>query len=64
MKAIGFFKSDPQTGGEVLRDIDVPKPSPTGRDLLVKVEAASVNPVDVKTRSRVPADKGCHHPWL
>ena len=32
MKAIGFFKSDPKTGGEVLRDIDVPKPSPTGRD--------------------------------
>jgi NADPH2:quinone reductase len=57
MKAIGFFKVDPQTGCEVLRDIDVPKPSPTGRDLLVKIEAASVNPVDVKTRSRVPTDK-------
>jgi NADPH:quinone reductase len=57
MKAIGFFRSDPQTGGESLRDIDVPKPSPTGRDLLVKIEAVSVNPVDVKTRSRVPADK-------
>ena len=57
MKAIGFFVSDPQTGTESLRDIDVPKPSPTGRDLLVKIEAVSVNPVDVKTRSRVPADK-------
>ena len=57
MKAIGFFASDPQTGTESLRDIDVPKPSPTGRDLLVKIEAASVNPVDVKTRSRVPHDK-------
>jgi len=57
MKAIGFFKSDPETGGEVLRDIEVPKPAPTGRDLLVKIAAVSVNPVDVKTRSRVPADK-------
>ena len=57
MKAIGFFVSDPQTGSESLRDIDVPKPSPRGRDLLVKIEAASVNPVDVKTRSRVPRDK-------
>src|SRR6476469_3280824 len=57
MKAIGFFKCDPQTGAESLRDIDIPKPSPTGRDLLVKIEAVSVNPVDVKTRSRVPADK-------
>ena len=57
MKAIGFFKTDPETGGEMLRDIDVPKPSACGRDLLVKIEAVSVNPVDVKTRSRVPADK-------
>jgi len=57
MKAIGFFKCDPQTGAESLRDIDIPKPSPTGRDLLVKIEAVSINPVDVKTRSRVPADK-------
>jgi NADPH:quinone reductase len=57
MKAIGFFRSDPQTGAESLRDIEIPKPSPVGRDLLVKIEAASVNPVDVKTRLRVPADK-------
>jgi NADPH:quinone reductase len=57
MKAIGFFVSDPQTGSESLRDIDIPKPSPTGRDLLVKIEAVSVNPVDVKTRSRVPPGK-------
>ena len=26
-------------------------------DLLVKIEAASVNPVDVKTRGQVPVDK-------
>ena len=57
MKAIGFFKSDPQTGAESLRDIDIPKPSPMARDLLVKIEAVSVNPVDVKTRMRVPPDK-------
>src|SRR6476660_275345 len=57
MKAIGFFVSDPQTGAESLRDIDIPKPSPEGRDLLVKIEAVSINPVDVKTRSRVPPDR-------
>jgi NADPH2:quinone reductase len=57
MRAIGFFKFDPNAGGEVLRDINIPKPTPTGRDLLVKIEAASVNPVDVKTRTRVPVDK-------
>jgi len=57
MKAIGFFKHDPQTGAEGLRDLDIPKPSPTGRDLLVKIEAVSVNPVDVKTSARVPSDR-------
>ena len=31
-------------------EIELPKPSPSGRDLLVKVEAVSVNPVDYKQR--------------
>jgi zinc-binding alcohol dehydrogenase family protein len=31
-------------------DIELPKPSPAGHDLLVKVEAISVNPVDYKQR--------------
>jgi alcohol dehydrogenase len=33
-----------------LTDIELPTPSPSGRDLLVKVEAVSVNPVDTKQR--------------
>jgi zinc-binding alcohol dehydrogenase family protein len=36
-------------------DIELPKPSPAGRDLLVKVEAVSVNPVDYKQRKTSPA---------
>ena len=31
-------------------DLELPKPSPAGHDLLVKVEAVSVNPVDYKQR--------------
>ena len=31
-------------------EIELPKPSPAGRDLLVRVEAVSVNPVDYKQR--------------
>src|SRR5688572_8422404 len=31
-------------------EIQLPKPAPTGHDLLVKVEAISVNPVDYKQR--------------
>jgi len=32
------------------QEIELPKPAPSGRDLLVKVEAISVNPVDYKQR--------------
>jgi zinc-binding alcohol dehydrogenase family protein len=32
------------------QEIELPKPSPTGHDLLVRVEAISVNPVDTKQR--------------
>lgn len=38
-----------------LADIELPAPSPTGRDLLVKVEAVSVNPVDTKQRKQASA---------
>ena len=34
----------------VRSEIEQPKPAPAGRDLLVKVEAISVNPVDTKQR--------------
>ena len=38
-------------------EIDLPKPSPAGRDLLVKVEAISVNPVDYKQRKQATEKK-------
>ena len=38
-------------------EIELPKPSPTGRDLLVKVEAISVNPVDTKQCKTATAGK-------
>jgi NADPH2:quinone reductase len=46
MKAIAHTGTDIAS----LVDIELPRPSPTGRDLLVKVEAVSVNPVDTKQR--------------
>jgi hypothetical protein len=36
---------------DVLQDIDLPKPTPGPRDLLVEVRAISVNPVDTKIRA-------------
>jgi NADPH2:quinone reductase len=50
MRAVVFRKSLPITDPEALVDVELPRPEPTGRDLLVKVEAISVNPVDTKRR--------------
>jgi NADPH:quinone reductase-like Zn-dependent oxidoreductase len=47
MKAIGYKTAG---GAEVLTDIEIPQPVPEARDLLVKVQAISVNPVDTKRR--------------
>src|SRR5260221_1666508 len=46
------MKAVAHTGTDIasLVDIELPTPSPTGRDLPVKVEAVSVNPVDTKQR--------------
>jgi NADPH:quinone reductase len=41
-----------------LVDIEVDRPSPSGKDLLVEVKAASVNPVDTKRRRR-DDEPGC-----
>ena len=42
-----------------LTDIELPKPAPAGRDLLVKVQAVSVNPVDTKQRKAGSATPAC-----
>jgi NADPH:quinone reductase len=48
------MKAVAHTGKDIdsLADMELPRPSPTGRDLLVKVEAVSVNPVDTKQRKQ------------
>ena len=50
MRAVVFKKSLPITDPDALVDVQLPRPKPDGRDLLVKVEAVSVNPVDTKVR--------------
>ena len=52
MKAIGYRTSRPSSDPEALIDLDLPIPHAKGRDLLVKVAAVSVNPVDYKVRLR------------
>ncbi|MBC8284435.1 MAG: zinc-binding alcohol dehydrogenase family protein [Nitrospinae bacterium] len=51
MKAVGLYKYLPIEDEQSLIDVEIDCPKPTGRDLLVKVHAVSVNPVDTKVRT-------------
>ena len=57
MKAVGFTRSLPITDPESFIEFETPIPQPTGRDLLVKISAISVNPVDFKIRQSAAKDK-------
>ena len=50
MKAIGYRQPHPIDHPEALLDTELPTPRPEPRDLLVRVQAVSVNPVDTKVR--------------
>ena len=52
MRAVGYKRSLPIDQAEALIDLEIDKPAPQGRDLLVQVKAISVNPVDYKVRKR------------
>jgi zinc-binding alcohol dehydrogenase family protein len=58
MKAIGYQASLPISHADALQDIEIEKPQPTGRDLLVEIKAISVNPVDCKVRMRAAPAPG------
>jgi zinc-binding alcohol dehydrogenase family protein len=58
MKAVGYQTSLPIIDAKSLVDIELPKPAPAGRDLLVKMQAVSVNPVDTKMRMRAEPPAG------
>ncbi|MEM7508583.1 MAG: zinc-binding alcohol dehydrogenase family protein [Pseudomonadota bacterium] len=52
MKAVGYTMLGELENDAALVDFEAEKPIPTGHDLLVKVQAISVNPVDYKIRKR------------
>jgi zinc-binding alcohol dehydrogenase family protein len=55
MKAVGYTQSLPISHPEALLDLQLPEPQPGPLDLLVRVAAVSVNPVDTKVRrNRAP----------
>ncbi|MBM3482037.1 MAG: zinc-binding alcohol dehydrogenase family protein [Alphaproteobacteria bacterium] len=58
MKAVGHRANLPITDPNALIDFDAPKPAPGPRDLLVRVAAVAINPVDWKVRTRFPLPAG------
>jgi len=58
MKAVGYETFLPLTDSNALIDLELPRPVASGSDLLVEVEAISVNPVDTKIRRRVQPETG------
>ena len=56
MKAIGFSTSLPIDDEKSLFAFETETPAPGPRDLLVRVRAVSVNPVDCKQRQRAAVD--------
>lgn len=56
MKAVAYQKAGPITSPEALVDVELDTPVAEGHDLLVSVQAISVNPVDTKIRNNVNAE--------
>jgi len=54
MKAVALTRYLPIDDPQSLLDVELPTPVPGAHDLLVRVEAVSVNPVDTKVRSPKP----------
>src|SRR6185436_2666770 len=58
MKAIGYYTPGTIDRDDALLDVTADTPVPAPRDLLVRVKAISVNPVDTKVRGGAKAPAG------
>ena len=58
MKAIGYTQSLPVSNPDSLIDIELSQPIAEGHDLLIKIKAIAVNPVDYKIRQRMAPVEG------
>ena len=56
MRAVGFKTSLPITDPQSFIDFETTKPAPKGYELLVKIKAIAVNPVDYKIRKNAAKD--------
>ena len=58
MKAVAYKTPGPIDRDDALHDVELERPTAEGRDLLVRIHAVSVNPVDTKVRAAM-APEGC-----
>ncbi|MFC1456146.1 zinc-binding alcohol dehydrogenase family protein [Microvirga arabica] len=58
MRAVGYQQSLPIDQDASLIDVELPRPEPGPRDLLVEIRAVSLNPVDTKVRMRAQPEAG------
>jgi NADPH2:quinone reductase len=58
MRAVGYFEPQDIDVPTALLDLEVPEPVPGPRDVVVRVRAVAVNPVDTKLRRRRVATDG------
>lgn len=58
MRAVAYQAAHPITAATGLTDVDLPAPAATGHDIVVRVKAVSVNPVDTKVRHSASAEAG------
>ncbi len=56
MLAVGYKQASPELRESSFQSFNIAKPTPAGRDLLVKIHAVSVNPVDTKVRKSANPD--------
>ena len=58
MKAFGYIQNSKTLSSESIKVIELDTPTATGHDLLIEVNAISVNPVDTKIRANVAPEQG------
>lgn len=64
MKAVGFLNSLPIDQKDSLMDVELPTPELRPADLLVQIEAVSINPADAKRRIRTAVDAPHAEPFI
>ncbi len=58
MRAVAYQVPQAIEAETSLVDVDLPRPEPKGRDILVEIKAVSVNPVDTKIRRSATPEAG------